>query len=342
MALPVDLEGEAHDRIVVDLDARVPDAKHQRLCRPPGTAQLTSSALAADAVGQGTTALAHQQGHQQRPQEAISRNAPVGTERPKPNDHDMASIHQHHPRQRPLSAILPSRKVSASEHDGRDPQTEGQGEARESSVADGQPSAGEEATPVSAAETLEEALERPPDAGPAGAYLQRAQLAEDRLGEVLAAFRVLKAENEGHRERVTRNAERRFQQQHEALLIKFIEVLDNFDRALEAAEHTYAGEPLVDGLILVRTQLLQILREEGLERIPALGLPFDPHHSEAVEAREVGEPEKHGLVIEEMLRGYRLNDTIARPAKVVVGRYGSSVADAEAAADPGDDVPGAD
>ena len=68
---------------------------------------------------------------------------------------------------------------------------------------------------------------------PAGNPLeQRARLAEDRLAEVMAAYRTLKNENEDFRERQSRNMERRFEQRREKLLLKFIDVVDNLDRAL--------------------------------------------------------------------------------------------------------------
>jgi molecular chaperone GrpE len=152
-------------------------------------------------------------------------------------------------------------------------------------------------------------------------FHRRARLAEDRLAEVLAAYRQLKTENEDHRERTARNIERRYDQRRERLLLKFIDILDNLDRALEAAEQSYAGNPLIEGLILVRTQLLQTLQEEGLERIPALGLPFDPAVAESVGSQPVEEPEHHHVVVRELLRGYRLNGRIARPSRVVIGEY---------------------
>ncbi len=162
----------------------------------------------------------------------------------------------------------------------------------------------------------------PPQGGDrAEAFLRRAHLAEDRLEEVLSAYRTLKRENDGHRERVTRNIERRYEGRRERLLLRFIEILDNLDRALEAAETSFASASLVEGLILVRTQLLNTLKDEGLERIPALGLAYDPHHSEAVETRAVGEPDQHHVVVKELLRGYRLNGRVARAARVVVGEY---------------------
>jgi molecular chaperone GrpE len=157
--------------------------------------------------------------------------------------------------------------------------------------------------------------------GTSEAFQQRARLAEDRLAEVLAAYRKLKNENDGYRDRITRNLERRFDQRRERLLLRFIEILDNLDRALEAAELTHAGNPLIDGLILVRTQLLQTLQEEGLERIPVVGLPYDPGVSEAVETRPVTDPEEHHVVLRDLQRGYRLNGRVARASKVVVGDY---------------------
>lgn len=160
-----------------------------------------------------------------------------------------------------------------------------------------------------------------PAQDPTEAYQQRARLAEDRLAEVLAAYRKLKNENEGYRDRITRNLERRFDQRRERLLLRFIEILDNLDRALEAAELSYAGNPLIEGLILVRTQLLQTLQEEGLERIPVVGLPYDPGVSEAVETQPVDDPEQHHVVLRDMQRGYRLNGRVARASKVVVGDY---------------------
>jgi molecular chaperone GrpE len=180
-------------------------------------------------------------------------------------------------------------------------------------------------------------------AGPT--FEQRALLAEARLTEVLGAYRKLKGDQETFRDRTARNAERRFTQQHERLLLHFIEVLDNFDRALEAAEQTYTDEPLIQGLILVRSQLLQILKQEGLERVPVLGLPFDPHVSEAVATRPVEDPDQHGLVVTEILRGYRLNDRLARASRVVVGHYGAAEASqdqrpqAEAVAVASDEAP---
>jgi molecular chaperone GrpE len=160
-----------------------------------------------------------------------------------------------------------------------------------------------------------------PEGEAAQAYHQRARLAEDRLAEVLGAYRTIKSENEGFRERTSRNLQRRFTQRHETLLLKFIDILDNLDRALEAAQRSYAGEPLLEGMILVRTQLLQRLQEEGLERIPVLGLPFDPAVSESVATQPVPDPDHDHVVVKELMRGYRVSGRVVRPSRVVIGVY---------------------
>jgi molecular chaperone GrpE len=179
----------------------------------------------------------------------------------------------------------------------------------------------------------EQALEPPPEAGQAEQFERRARLAEDRLTEVLTAYRKVKTENEGFRDRVTRDVERTYNRRHEKLLLKFIDILDNLDRALEAAEKTYAGNPLIEGLILVRTQLLQTLQQEGLERTPVLGLPFDPEIGEAVGTLPVDDPEHDHVVVKEVLRGYRLHGRVARPSRVFVGQYKPAEGAAEQASD---------
>ena len=144
---------------------------------------------------------------------------------------------------------------------------------------------------------------------------------EQRLQEVVAAYRELKDENEAFRKRTRKNAERRFEERQEQFVLKFMDILDNFDRALGATQASYAGNPLIEGLILVRTQILQTLQDEGLEWIPVVGRPYDPEVAEAVATETIDDPERHDLVIKDEMRGYRLNGRLVRAARVVVGRY---------------------
>jgi len=175
------------------------------------------------------------------------------------------------------------------------------------------------AEPLPEGPTLAAVIAPPPQAAAEEAYHQRARLAEDRLQEVLTAYRKIKVENDAYQERQKRNLERRFEQRRERLLLRFIDILDNLDRALEAAQTAYTDASMLEGMILVRTQLLQTLQEEGLERIPVLGLPYDPHVSEAVGTTQVEDPDHHGLVTKELLRGYRFGGRVVRASRVLLG-----------------------
>lgn len=93
-------------------------------------------------------------------------------------------------------------------------------------------------------------------------------------------------------------------------------VLDNFERALEAARST--GESsIVDGLAMVHRQLVDTLAKYGVEPIEAVGQPFDPNRHEAILQRpDADHPE--GTVLAELARGFTLRDRVLRPSKVAV------------------------
>jgi len=222
----------------------------------------------------------------------------------------------------------------------QDPADPPDGPQIEGAVPNGNETPAEEVPAVAA--SVDDALEPPPEAGVAEHLERRARLAEDRLAEVLAAYRQFKVDNEGFRDRIKRDTERRFDQQREKLLLRFIDIMDNLDRALGAAEQTFAGNPLIEGLILVRTQLLQTLQQEGLERIPVLGLPFNPAFSEAVGTEKVADPDHDHVVIREELRGYRLNGRVARASRVVVGQYAEGEGEVPATDGDANELIGAD
>lgn len=69
------------------------------------------------------------------------------------------------------------------------------------------------------------------------------------------------------------------------------------------------------GIELIRQQLLDVLEQHGLKRIEALGKQFDPYLHEAIDTVK---GEKEGEVVEELIKGYMLNDKVIRPAKVKV------------------------
>jgi len=99
------------------------------------------------------------------------------------------------------------------------------------------------------------------------------------------------------------------------LLVDFLPVLDNLERALDAAEHHDEGKVL-GGVRLTRDLFTDLLRRSGVEEIQTVGASFDPQIHDAMMVRESDEEE--GTVIAVLERGYRQADRILRPARVAV------------------------
>jgi molecular chaperone GrpE len=95
-----------------------------------------------------------------------------------------------------------------------------------------------------------------------------------------------------------------------------LNVLDNFERAIDAARQAGASS-IVDGLELVHRQFLAALGKHGVEPIAALGHPFDPNRHEAL-LQQPSADHPEGTVVAELGRGYILRDRVLRPSKVAV------------------------
>ena len=125
----------------------------------------------------------------------------------------------------------------------------------------------------------------------------------------------LAADFDNYRKRTAREHAELTQRANERLLNELLPVLDDLERALEAAaEHEEAK--LEEGVRLVHRQLADTLRREGLEEVPTDGM-FDPHVHEALLAQPV-EGRESGEIVDVVQKGYRLGDRVLRPARVVV------------------------
>jgi len=128
----------------------------------------------------------------------------------------------------------------------------------------------------------------------------------------------LQAEFENYRKRMTRSQERLVDAELQRFVQRLLEVLDEFDLALIAAERQPDFDAFRKGVELVYAKLAETLRAEGLERIEAEGKGFDPNEHEALMQTGDGEGEPH--VAEIFRQGYRLRGTVIRPASVRVER----------------------
>jgi molecular chaperone GrpE len=128
----------------------------------------------------------------------------------------------------------------------------------------------------------------------------------------------LQAEFENYRKRMTRAQERLVDAELQRFVQGLLEVVDEFDLALIAAERQPDFEAFRKGVELVYAKLAETLRAEGLERIDAEGKPFDPQEHEAM--MQTGDGEGEPTVAEVFRQGYRLRGTVIRPASVRVER----------------------
>ncbi len=99
------------------------------------------------------------------------------------------------------------------------------------------------------------------------------------------------------------------------VIAALLPVVDNLDRALDAAQQSGDGQGLREGVEMISRQLYEILGKLGMEEIPALGEPFDPELHNAVMR---GPGENPGEIIEVFQKGYRVKDKIVRYAMVKV------------------------
>ncbi|NLA12178.1 MAG: nucleotide exchange factor GrpE [Firmicutes bacterium] len=101
-------------------------------------------------------------------------------------------------------------------------------------------------------------------------------------------------------------------------LKRLLDVLDNLDLALATAREDVAvPESHLKGLAMIQKQLLQLLEQEGVVPVEALGKAFDPHFHEAVMQSPEGRGEP-GSVVEEIQKGYLYKERVLRPARVAV------------------------
>jgi molecular chaperone GrpE len=146
---------------------------------------------------------------------------------------------------------------------------------------------------------------------------------EERLAEVererdeyLNDLKRVAADFENYRKRVARDQEGRVARAHERLVKELLPVLDDLERALEAAaQHEEAK--LEEGVQLVHRELVEALVREGLVEVETDG-QFDPHVHEALLSQPSEQEE--GSVMEVLQKGYRLGDRVLRPARVVVSQ----------------------
>lgn len=145
--------------------------------------------------------------------------------------------------------------------------------------------------------------------------LREVASARDEASTYLDDLKRVAADFDNYRKRTTRDSSEMFQRATEKVVRSLMPVLDTFDAAVDAEPKTDTEKQLYSGMLNTREQLLNALKDQGLEVISTIDEAFDPEVHEPV-----GAPDRDGdlVVTQELRRGYRLNGKVLRAALVVV------------------------
>lgn len=147
--------------------------------------------------------------------------------------------------------------------------------------------------------------------------------AEEKLKEENAAlndkYLRLFAEFDNFKRRTQKERVELLQTAGKDVVISLLPVLDDFDRANKAMENASDVAAVREGVQLVHSKLKSILAQKGLKEMESINTPFDTDNHEAITKIPAPNEEMKGKVIDELEKGYTLNDKVIRFAKVVVG-----------------------
>ena len=158
--------------------------------------------------------------------------------------------------------------------------------------------------------------------------LEQQLAAKDRqLQEYITKYRQASSEFEASRLRLRREIAKDLERGRREILSDLLEVVDNLDRAIDAAKQTTAADDaLLAGVEMVRRQFLAKLDGFGVRRIEVEGRQFDPAVHEAIATVPATSPDLDGQVVGVIRHGYRIGEDVLRPAAVAVakGRAGEA------------------
>ncbi|MBI2455196.1 MAG: nucleotide exchange factor GrpE [candidate division NC10 bacterium] len=179
-----------------------------------------------------------------------------------------------------------------------------------------------EAPAASGASEAAPQAEAPPESPEAlrEALAAKTQEAERLQGRLLR----LHAEFENYKKRMVREKAEFLKFAHEGLILEFLPILDNLERALASARAEAGSTPLLEGLEMIARLFRSVLEKAGVKPMEARGQPFDPGHHQAVAQVESSDQDAN-LVVEEIQKGYLIEGRVLRPAMVKVSRAVSSV-----------------
>jgi molecular chaperone GrpE len=143
---------------------------------------------------------------------------------------------------------------------------------------------------------------------------------DKQIHEYIAKYRQASTEFDEMRLRLRREISKDIERTRREILSELLEVVDNLERALEAATRSRSADALLEGVEMVRRQFLSKLEGLGVKPIESGDARFDPTLHEAVSTVPAATPDQDGMVVGVIRRGYRIGDDVLRPAAVAVAK----------------------
>jgi molecular chaperone GrpE len=186
----------------------------------------------------------------------------------------------------------------------------------------------EAVSPEQAADGAKGASSSPGEASSVETLQQQLAERDKELADLKDKYLRVLADAENARKRIRQQSEESVRVQRENFLRDVLPIVDNLERAVEAAQGSGNGQPIVEGVEMVLRALLDFLRSHGVTQVTSVGQTFDPQLHEAVD--QVHSPHHPpNTVVSEFHRGYLIGDRTLRPARVAVtkGHGGTHGAD---------------
>jgi molecular chaperone GrpE len=133
------------------------------------------------------------------------------------------------------------------------------------------------------------------------------------------SFLRLNAEFDNFRKRTLKEKAEIIKNGGERVLLNIISLVDDFERALDSLHQSEDKDAMLEGMDLIYSKFISFLKQNGVEEIESVGMPFDADTFEAVTTVPAQDESQKGKVIDCIQKGYKLNDKIIRFPKVVVG-----------------------
>lgn len=177
----------------------------------------------------------------------------------------------------------------------------------------------EEETITETGEASDESMDEEQPAEPKGEEESKTDELLDKLSELQDSYLRLRAEFDNYKKRTLREKADLMKYGAQRTVVTMLDVLDDFDRAVESMDQATDVDAVKEGVVLVRDKFTSALRSEGVHEMDVVGETFDPELHEAV-AMSDAEQGQQGKIIDCVLKGYVLNDKVIRHPKVVVGK----------------------